>query len=219
MTESCIRGAWKKLCPEFAVDFGGFDLSEELLEECLELARRVCLDELEEEDIDSLLETIGEELSTEELDEWEKQRRHWREYTICDAIWHVCYAWKEVTESCIRGAWKKLFPEFAVDFGGFDLSEELLEKCLELARKAGLDELEEEEIDSLLETIGEELSTDELEKQRRQLEEEVEAQQQPLVPSTTKQLMVNILQHLYRYGTRQWTTWRRSTLMSNTQEY
>ena len=74
MTESCSHGAWKNLCPEFAVDFRDFDLSEKLSKERLKLVRKVDLDELEEEDIDSLLETIGEELSTEKLDELEKQR-------------------------------------------------------------------------------------------------------------------------------------------------
>ena len=121
---------------------------------------------------------------------------HWRKFTFCAGIWHVGDAWKEMTESCIPGSWKKLCPEFAIDFRGFDLSEKLSEerlKCLELAKKVGLIELEEEDVDSLVETIGEELSTrdlDELEKQRRQLEEEVEAEQQPLAPSTTRHLMV-----------------------------
>ena len=49
-------------------------------------------------------------------------QRLWRAYTIRDAIWHVHDAWKEVEESCIRGAWKKLCPELAVDLRGFDLS-------------------------------------------------------------------------------------------------
>ena len=71
MTESCIRGAWKKLCQELAVNFDGFDLSERLSEErfkCLELTRKIGLDEIEEEDVNSLLETIDEEVSMEELD-------------------------------------------------------------------------------------------------------------------------------------------------------
>ena len=78
MTEFCIRGDWKKLCPLFATDFRGFNLSKKLSEDRLKrfkLAGKVGLDELEEEDIDSLLETILEELSTEDLDELEKQRR------------------------------------------------------------------------------------------------------------------------------------------------
>ena len=76
--------------------------------------------------------------------------------------------------------------------GGFNPSERLSEehlKYLELVRKVGLNKLEEEDFDSLLETIDEELSTeelDELEKQHRQLEEEVEAQQQSTVPTYDK---------------------------------
>ena len=48
---------WKKLCPDLAVYFGGFDLSERLSKErlkCLELEKKVGLDEVEEEDVDSV---------------------------------------------------------------------------------------------------------------------------------------------------------------------
>ena len=130
-------------------------------------------------------------------------RRHWWSYTICDALWHVRNAWKEVTKSRIHGAWKKICPELAVNFGGFDLSERLSWerlKCLELARRVGLDEIQEEDIDSLLKMISQELSTedlDELEKQWCQLEEEVEAEH-PTVQSTPKQLTVKILQRFFR---------------------
>ena len=68
-------------------------------------------------------------------------RWHWKSYTISDALWLVRAAWKEVTTSCIRRAWKKLCSDLAVDFGGFDLSERLSEerlKCFELARKVSL---------------------------------------------------------------------------------
>ena len=120
---------------------------------------------------------------------------HWHEFTIRDMIWHGCDAWKEVTESCICGAWKKLCPEYTVNFRGFDLSKMISEerlKCLELAKKVSLDELEEKDVNSLLETIGKELSTEdlnELEKQWRQLEQEVEAQQQPPVLSMIHVMM------------------------------
>ena len=75
------------------------------------------------------------------------------------------------------------------------LSEERL-KCLWLARKVGLDKLKEDDVKPLLESIGEELSTeelDELDKQRRQLEK-VEAEQHPTAPPM-KQLIMKILQH------------------------
>ena len=142
----------------------------------------------------SLRSTQGPEKTEVELQK-DVVGRHWKSYIIRDALWHVCDAWKEVMESFIRGAWKKLCPGLAVNFRGFDpferLSEERL-KCLELARKVGLDKIEEEDVNSLLESIGEEL--DELEKQWRQLEEEVEADQHPTAPST-KQLTGKILQH------------------------
>ena len=73
-------------------------------------------------------------------------QRQWRTYTIHDAIWHVHDAWK-VTESCIHWVWKKLCPELSVNFRGFDLFERLSEclKCFELARRVGLDKIEEED--------------------------------------------------------------------------
>ena len=127
-------------------------------------------------------------------------RRHWLEFAIRDTIWHVRDAWKEVMQSCISRAWKRLCPQLATDFKGFDLTEKLLKECLELAKKVGLDELEEEDVDSLLETIGEELSMedlDELEKQRLQLEEEMEAEQQPMAPSMMRYLTVKTQQCFY----------------------
>ena len=96
------------------------------------------------------LETAVQALEKIEVELQDMVQHHWRSYTIRDAIWHVRDARKEVTESCIHGAWKKLCPEFAVDFGRFDLSKRLSEehlKCLVLARKVGLDELEEEDVD------------------------------------------------------------------------
>ena len=105
-------------------------------------------------------------------------RRHWKSYIIRDALWHVRDARREVTEFCIWWSWKKLCLHFTVNSGGFDLSEGLSKQRLELARKVGLDEVKEDNLESLLESIGEELTTEELEdleKQRHQLEEEVEA--------------------------------------------
>ena len=128
-------------------------------------------------------------------------RRHWKEYTVRDALWHVRDAWKEVTESCIQGAWKKLCLDLAVDFGGFDISEGLLRerlKCLEVARTVGL-EMDDDDVESLLESIDEELTTeelDDLEQQRRRLEEEIEAGQHPETPQR-KEMTIKLLQEFF----------------------
>ena len=55
-------------------------------------------------------------------------RKMWWEFTIRDAIWHVQDTWKEVTQSCVCGVWKKLYLQFAVNFKGFDLTEKLSEE-------------------------------------------------------------------------------------------
>ena len=78
------------------------------------------------------------------------------------------------------------------------LSRERL-KCFELVRKVDLDKVEESSVDSPLESIGEELSTedlDDLEKQRRQLEEEVEAGQHPATPPR-KEMTIEVLQDFF----------------------
>ena len=123
-------------------------------------------------------------------------RRHWKEYTTRDALWHVRDAWREVTASCIRGAWKKLCLDLAIDFEGFDISEGL--KCLKVAKTVGL-EMEEDDVESLLESIGEELTTEDLEdleQQRSRLEEELEAGQQTEMPQR-KEMTIKILQEFF----------------------
>ena len=133
-------------------------------------------------------------------------RRHWKEYTIRDALWHVRDTWREVTPNYIRGAWKKLCPDLAIDFGGFDISEGLSRerlKCLEVAKTVGL-KMEEDDVESLLESIGEELTMedlDNLEQQRRRLEEELEVGQQPEMLQR-KEMTIAVLQEFFAMMTR-----------------
>ena len=95
---------------------------------------------------------------------------HWRMYTICDTICHVCNTWKEVTESCIRGCGKNSVRSLPSTSGASTCLRGFLAclKCLKLAWKVVLDELEEEDVDSLMEMIGEELSTEELDELEKQ---------------------------------------------------
>ena len=124
-------------------------------------------------------------------------RRHWWAYTIHDTIWHVRDAWKEVTSPASVGCRKNsvrnspLTSRASTCPRGFRRSTSSASSWRERSASTSLRQ----------KTIGEELSTeefDELEKQRRQLEEEVEAQQQPTAPSMMKQLTVKILQRFYR---------------------
>ena len=77
VTERCIQGAWRKLCPDLVPDFEGFDLQSEeakLKQQLLESAKAVGFHEVEEQDINDLLESHDEELTTEELLQMHKDR-------------------------------------------------------------------------------------------------------------------------------------------------
>ena len=107
-------------------------------------------------------------------------------------------AWGEVMQSCICGTWKKLFPQFVVNFKGFNMTEkqsvEQL-KWLMLGKKVGQDD----DVNSLLLSIGEELlveELEELEQQQCQLEEEVE-RESTLMEVSMMHLTVKNLQELF----------------------
>ena len=78
----------------------------------------------------SKLEKAAQALEKSEVElQKDVVRRHWKEFTICYAVWHVSDAWKEVTQSCIRGAWKMCL-QFAVYFRRFNMQEKLSEQHL-----------------------------------------------------------------------------------------
>ncbi|KAK4316354.1 hypothetical protein Pmani_012483 [Petrolisthes manimaculis] len=64
VTQSCLNGTWKKLCPDLTNSFKGFNVDERLSKtklECVQFAKRVGFTSHEEE------------LTAEELDELEAQ--------------------------------------------------------------------------------------------------------------------------------------------------
>ncbi|XP_066940983.1 tigger transposable element-derived protein 1-like [Macrobrachium rosenbergii] len=70
-----LNGAWKKMCPQFVNSFEGFEQAEDvetLTRKIVGLNKRLKLD-LETEDVTELLASHGEQLSSEDLIEVEKQ--------------------------------------------------------------------------------------------------------------------------------------------------
>ena len=73
----CIKGAWRKLCPDLLGDFAGFSMVEEearLKMELLDHARHVGFNEVDEEEVDNLLLAHEKEVTTEELVQMQKER-------------------------------------------------------------------------------------------------------------------------------------------------
>ena len=77
VTEKCIQGAWRKLCPNLVPDFAGFDMVTEearLRKELLDHARQVGFDELDDAEVTNLIESHDQALTTEELIMMQKER-------------------------------------------------------------------------------------------------------------------------------------------------
>ncbi|XP_066547533.1 tigger transposable element-derived protein 1-like [Amia ocellicauda] len=103
----------------------------------------------------------------------------WRSFNIKMAIDLIGEAWDEVPQQCLNGVWQNIWPAVVNDFRDFAADEVLTNarhEIVELARTAGFDEVNEENVAELLESHREELSNEdllELDKEREQ-EESVE---------------------------------------------
>ena len=124
--------------------------------------------------------------------------KYWSAFNLKNAIYLLSEAWECVTERCIQGAWRKLFPDLIPDFQGFDLvSEEakLKQEMLLNARQVGFNEVDEEDVNKLLDSHDEELSTDELLQMQLEREQESEKSAENLQEEKPelKQMTVSVL--------------------------
>ncbi|XP_051823209.1 tigger transposable element-derived protein 1-like [Antechinus flavipes] len=70
VTKECLHRAWKKMLPNLIHDFEEFEPLDQLKQiktSCLELAKQVGFEDVEDEDIDKLLELHSNDLTTEDL--------------------------------------------------------------------------------------------------------------------------------------------------------
>ncbi|XP_066964345.1 tigger transposable element-derived protein 1-like [Macrobrachium rosenbergii] len=105
-------------------------------------------------------------------------KRVWKGYSILDTVKNIESSWKEVRKSNLNGGWKKLCPNFVMDFTGFEEGENLdivRKSIVQYSKKLSL-EVEAEDVNELLESHGEELSAEDLtELEKQMIEEEEEA--------------------------------------------
>uniref|UniRef100_UPI00358F6F9C uncharacterized protein isoform X1 n=1 Tax=Myxine glutinosa TaxID=7769 RepID=UPI00358F6F9C len=119
-------------------------------------------------------------------------REFWKGYTIKNAVDNIAASWDEVTQANMNGVWRKLWPECVHDFRGFVNVPEIHPEIVGLAKEAGFDEVDLDDVVELLESHGEDLSNQdliELEQQRaRERQEEAESPTPPPKHFTTKRL-------------------------------
>lgn len=108
-------------------------------------------------------------------------RDFWKNFTIKDAVTFIKQSWDEVPTKCLNGVWKKLCPQFVHSFEGFnvdDIVSKANKDTISYAQDLGLDEVEEEDIDQLLQSHRQELSNEDLldiEAENKREREEAEA--------------------------------------------
>ena len=97
----------------------------------------------------------------DKTDEGDKQSisNFWKNYNIMDAVDNINFSWNEVTEKCLKGAWKNVWPQISKDV---DKRESIVdvEEIVRIANGTGLDNVNAQDIEELLQ--GESFSDDDL---------------------------------------------------------
>ena len=86
----------------------------------------------------------------------------WKGFNIKNAIDTIADAWDEVKDSNMNGVWKKVWPDCINSFTGFPRVQPVVRDIVGLAHTAGMDEVDEEGVNELLESHEEELSNEDL---------------------------------------------------------
>lgn len=92
-------------------------------------------------------------------------KEFWKGYNIKNAIDNIAASWKEVSAATMNGCWKKLWPECVHGFEVFDGKETVSavrKELVTLSHKLGFDEVDEDDVQELLDSHAEPLSTEEL---------------------------------------------------------
>jgi hypothetical protein len=121
----------------------------------------------------------------------------WRNFK--KTIDNIGDAWAEVTQSCMNGVWRKIWPDVVIDFHGFEPEEEISNSrhaIIDMARSLGFEEVNEANVKELLQYHMEELSNEDLlELEKEQSDENDESSDVvPVKHLTTKQL-VELFKH------------------------
>lgn len=102
-------------------------------------------------------------------------KEFWKKsFNIADAVVLIVKAWKEVSQRCLRAAWRKLWPDAAPerDFEGFeDKQQEILQEIVTLGNSMGLD-VDATDLEDLVQEHKEELTTQELQEMHQEEHEE-----------------------------------------------
>ena len=89
-------------------------------------------------------------------------RECWEKFDILTTIGIIKDSWDEVRDSTLNACWCKVWPEEVNDFNGVPTVEGEVQRIVDLAKQLGgegFEDLVAEEVEELIESYGEELTT------------------------------------------------------------
>ncbi|KYO26694.1 hypothetical protein Y1Q_0019167 [Alligator mississippiensis] len=125
-------------------------------------------------------------------------KEFWKGFNILNAVKNIGESWKEIKESNLNGVCKKLCPEFVSDFQGFeDQVDEVTADIVKMAGQLQL-EVEKEDVEELLDSHIQELTSEELVhlEEQRKAENQARIQESPAQGTMTTKQMSEAFKHL-----------------------
>ncbi|CAM2116375.1 unnamed protein product [Caretta caretta] len=89
-------------------------------------------------------------------------KEFWKSYNILNGVENIDTSWEEVTSQCMNGIWRCAWPDAVHSFIGFDAVPALKQEIVKLAKDVGLEEVEDDDVEELLESHAEQLTNEEL---------------------------------------------------------
>lgn len=94
-------------------------------------------------------------------DDKQSIRYFWKNYNLMDTTENINFSWNEVTEKCLKGVWKNIWPNLKKNDDTRDSVVDMNE-IVELAKQTGLDEVNVEDLEEISQETAKSLSNDEL---------------------------------------------------------
>ena len=111
---------------------------------------------------------------------------------IKNAIDNIAYAWAEVTQSCMKGVWKKIWPELSCssDFNPENELSNSRQDIVDMARSVGFEDVDQANVDELLQSHLSEITNEDLLEMEndRENDKEGELSVEPIKHLSTAQL-------------------------------
>ena len=89
-------------------------------------------------------------------------KEYWRDYNILTAIDNINMAWEEVTLSCMKGVWNKIWPSDESYGTNCDNLDFLMKEISEIAEEVGLDNADPVRVTEVLDSHSHPLSNEDL---------------------------------------------------------